>query len=298
MVRNMLHRLSYCLPRYKNGISVLVSCQDDHLTLVECIESFLLLADEIVIVSNGATPETIRVASSLCETYPQKIKYIDDNEIVDLYQNRQLALENSSYRWVMRCDADYVAYSDEDGNRSIRCLRSRILSINCIWPTAIYFTRVSLAMGWDSMYERDQDKGASLKYLPAIEGFGKFEARIYSRSRFLKFCRLGRWEGVPHIKWYRKIKINDVYWFEVTIRSAQALLYRTARTDWRELGDYVRFPTLRDFIRDFYLSRTYPGKSEEEAANEYKKDIMSRIKPYDESRYPPLPQRIKAKGDN
>lgn len=95
-----------------------VSCQDDHLTLRECVESFLCFGDEIIIVTNNATKETINLAKKLADEY-DKVVYFDAKEANDLYQNRQHGLERSNYRWVLRCDADYVAYDDRDGAKRI-----------------------------------------------------------------------------------------------------------------------------------------------------------------------------------
>ena len=46
------------LPIFNNGISTLVACQDDDITLRDCVESLLDFSDEIIIVSNRATKQT------------------------------------------------------------------------------------------------------------------------------------------------------------------------------------------------------------------------------------------------
>ena len=279
----------------KNGISVLVSCQDDHVTLRDCVESFLLFGDEIIIITNRATDATLNLARRLSSEYPLVVNHVDAENASDLYQNRQAGLANSRYRWVMRCDADYIAYSDEDGERSIVNLRKRILNINAFWPVAVYMTKVSLSMGWDCMYEPADNEPDLLKYIPSVFT-NKKEARIYSQNPFLRFTRLGRWEGVPWIKWYRKVEINEPFWFEVTIRENMSLLYRKARTDWRQLGDYNKYPELDDYVRNVFVPRDYPGLTVEQACEQYvNQEVIPKIRPYDEERYFPLPNRIKNK---
>ncbi|WP_319409919.1 glycosyltransferase family 2 protein [uncultured Desulfosarcina sp.] len=279
----------------KNGITVIISCQDDHKTLRDCVESFLLFGDELIIVTNRATIETSNLAKKLSIEYNSKVTYIDAPHAKDLYQNRQVGLNHANYCWVMRCDADYIAYENCDGKNSIQYLRDYILRLKPIWPTAIFISKVSLSLGWDKMYEIEKDDIAQLKYIPSVYT-GKKEARIYSQNPFLCFRRLGRWEGVPWIKWYRKIRINKPYWFEVTIRDSEALLFRKARTDWRQLGDFKNYPELADYIKNIFLPNEYPGLSIKSAAKKYIEDeVFPKIKPYDEKKYFPLPSRIKSK---
>ena len=279
----------------KKGISVIVSCQDDHLTMRECVESFFSLGDEILVVTNRATKDTFDLAKRLESEYPGKVTHIDAPEAFDLYQNRQAGLEHARYRWVMRCDADYIAYEEGDGDLSVSRLRKTILSVFPLWPVAIMLSKVSLSMGWDQMYEPVDNQTPALKYIPPVYS-GKIEPRIYSQNPFLKFKRLGRWEGVPGVRWYRKIFISQPYWFEVTLRTARSLLFRQARTDWRETGDYERYPEIDDYVERVFLPHHYPGLDVESAAELYvNEEVMPHIKPYNEARFYPLPARIRSK---
>ena len=114
-------------------------------------------------------------------------------------------------------------------------------------------------MGWRSMYEPKTKRDAlKLKYVSSVYT-GKRDARIYSQTPFLRFVRLGRWEGAPGVRLYRKIIVTEPYWFEATIRTGKSLLYRKARTDWRQLGDYHNFPTLDDYVRRVLVPKEYPG---------------------------------------
>ncbi len=281
----------------KKGISVLVSCQDDHLTLRDCVESFLAFGDEIIVITNQATPETLELASALARELAPKVVHVCADEARDLYENRQAGLEHAKYRWVMRCDADYIAYGDEDGRQSISGLRERILEEVAIWPTAFFMTKVSLSMGWGSMYEGNEDDADRLDYIPSVFT-GKKEPRIYLQNPFLEFARLGRWEGVPGVRWYRKLYVSAPYWFEITIRSAKSLLFRKARTDWRELGEMQQYPSLQDYVERVLIPDEYDGLTIDQAAQTYiENEVMSRIVPYDEDKYFRLPERIKQKVD-
>lgn len=292
-MQSMDFKISQLFFLKRQGISVLVSCQDDHETLRDCVESFLCFGDEILIISNRATGQTVELADRLQTEYSPTVRHIEAADAVDLYQNRQAGLEHARYRWVVRCDADYIAYEPADGDLSASGLRERVLQTTALWPTAFFLTKVSLSMGWGLMYEPGRDEVDVLKFIPQVFT-GKKEARIYSQNPFLRFARLGRWEGVPGIRWYRKVEVKQPYWFEVTIRAAESLLLRKARTDWRQLGDTDSYPMLIDYVEKVFLPSAYPGMNLQQAAETYvSEEVMPKIVPYDESRFFRLPARIR-----
>jgi hypothetical protein len=222
-----------------------------------------------------------------------EVRHIDAPAVVDLWENRTVGLRASRFFWVMRCDADYVAYDNTRDPFPVAMLRERLLRWRPIWPTALFFFKPALAIDWHLTYEGPTKDASPLRYIPRTHS-GSYDARIYSYSPGLTFRRLGRWEGVPHLRWYRKIRMKDPYWFECTMRSPRALFLRTARTDWREAGDFGRYPTVETFVEDQVLPRDYPGMSIDEAADAYfTRDVLPQLVPYDEVRHFPLPQRIR-----
>jgi glycosyltransferase involved in cell wall biosynthesis len=49
----------------KEGISVLIACQNEEATLALCVISFLDFADEIILVDNGSTDRSKEIARDL-----------------------------------------------------------------------------------------------------------------------------------------------------------------------------------------------------------------------------------------
>jgi len=281
------------MSRKPHGISVIVSCQDDEHTLTQCVESFRTLADEIIISTNNAEPGTLELANKLAHRYEPVVRHVTADHAVDLPGNRQAGYEESRFFWVMRCDADYIAYTDEDGSRSISELREWLMNWRPVWPTAIFFRKVSLAMRWDLTYQGVDQERSPLHYIPRTFS-GRYQARIYSSNPFLRFERLGRWEGVPYMKLYRKRYLERPFWFEVTMKSEKALFFRKARTDWRERGYPKEYPTLEDYVRGEVLPTEYPDADIDLAAHRYvSEEILPRLTKYEEDRYFPLPSAIK-----
>lgn len=71
------------------------------------------------------------------------------------------------------------------------------------------------------------------------------------------------------------------------------LFFRSERTNWRELGDYDTYPTLRDYIHSI-IPEKYGTSDIEEACNTYLvKTILPNIIQYDEAKYYPYPEMIR-----
>lgn len=280
----------------ENGISVLISAQNEEKIIRLCVESFLEFGDEIIIVTNGSTDGTIGICKDLEKEYPNIVKHYDKPTLPDLYQNRAYALSKAKYKWVMRCDADYVAYNDEDGKYSIQNLRKRILRTNTIFPTAFFMEQVNI-------YYKINMTGINKKFRE-IASDGKFYghfvpevlaghmSRIYLNTPILKFIRQGRTEGVRFPNIYKQIFIDQPYWFHITLKAKKDLFYRSERTNWRELGDYETYPYLKDYIEQHVLKNKYKA-TENEAIEQYmKRDVYPYLKEYDHEKYYAYPKRI------
>ena len=277
------------LPILNNGISTLVACQDDEITLRDCVESLLDFSDEIIIVSNRATQETNSCGKNLADHYT-KVQFHQTN-LPDLPHNRAFALSLAKYRWVFRCDSDYIAYEDCDLDRSIMKLRKSVLSTYPIYPTCFYLRKIHLSMGWNSMYLPKDRNNPELAFIPEVD-YKQDEARIYLNTPLLRFKRIKQREGVLGIHFYRKIKANETHVVEVTIRNNISLLLRKGRTEWRLVNDFGRFPTIEDYVKQVLLPRDYPNMKIDEAAQYYvENEVMPLISKYDSKRFGVLPSR-------
>jgi glycosyltransferase involved in cell wall biosynthesis len=269
------------------GISVLISTQNDKPTIRQCIESFLDFGDEVIVVTNGSTDGTIDICRQMAAEHPDKVRYLDAPDLPDLYHNRAYGLAKARFRWVVRGDGDYIAYTDADGDYSLTTLRHRLLNSNPLWPTAYYVHQVNISYTFELTRNTTTDQSCS-DYLPAT--ILKPTPRIYLNTPLLAFKRLGRFEGAPFIRWYRKIELERPLWFHCTIKKDEDLFLRSERTNWRELGDYITYPTLHSYFEKKVLPEKYPGMEFAEAAAYYVESyVLPCLEPYHPEHYHPYP---------
>jgi len=277
-----------------NGISVLIAAQNEEKTIRLCVESFLEFGDEIIIVTNGSTDRTRDICKELVKEYPQKVQFYDKPELPDLYHNRAFALSKAKYRWVMRGDADYVAYTDEDGKYSIRNLRNRIMQTIVYYPTAFWVEQVNISIKYNLTRKlKIENKNIILPYIAPPYGTG-YMPRIYLNTPLLKFTRIRENEGVLFNNLYKQIFIDQPYWFHLTLKSEEDLFLRTERRNWRKVANYAKYPTLKSYFEKKVLKEKYNNMSFEEAKKYYIENILyPSLDYYNENKYFPYPMSIK-----
>jgi glycosyltransferase involved in cell wall biosynthesis len=242
-----------------NGLSVLISAQNDRATILQCVASFLEFADEIVVCINNSvdgTPELLR------ETYRNhdKVNIIIDNSVLDLSGNRRRGLRECKYRWVLRADADYICFDSSGIYESLARLKSELLSIFPIWPTAIFVEQYNLYEKELRVIKSNRNTRAFSERLPRTFDNG-FMDRVYSKLG-LRFINSGSNETIRYKRFYRK-KFRGVYWVHLTISSPEKLFYRAARRGFRESGrDWSLFDS---YVHTEFVKNHFPELSFEEA---------------------------------
>ncbi len=275
----------------KNGISVLIASQNEEALIGLCIRSFLDFGDELIIVDNGSTDRSKEIIQALKAKHPKKIKFYDVPNLPDLHHNRQYALSKSSYRWIVRADADFVAYTD--GEYNIVHLREHLLKDTNPWPT-VYGAPLPNVSGdfWHTGQERPpeglgpNDPG---RYIPPP--ITQPTLRIYKVFPGFRFKRIGRWEGTTFNRFLRiiRVELKRPLWMHCNLKSDLNHLYRSERTNWRELGDFKTYPTLDSYIRSI-LQKKYGTNNINLAAELYmQKNVFPFLQPYDPDKYYPYP---------
>ncbi len=274
----------------KTGISLLVPTQNAETTVEDCIRSFREFPDEMIVVDNGSTDNTIEIVQQLEREIPN-LTFYNAPELPDLYQNRQFALERSRYNWIVRIDSDYVAYTE--GPHSIQHLRQLILDTpRQLRPVAFGVTQVNL-------FKDYRHTGPALEEGQNLQGrwvpppVSSLPARIIQHFPGMRFERRGRWEGVRFQRYLQTRKLEDPYWFHCTFKPDMDLFFRSERTNWRERGDFKRYPTLRSYVLDIIAEKYGTPDLEEACAQFIERVIKPQIVPYDESAYYPYPSLIR-----
>lgn len=271
----------------KNGISVLLPTQNEEKMVKLSVLSFLDFADEIIIVDNGSIDRTISIIKDLVKKYP-KIKFFHKPELPDLYQNRQFALRQSKYRWICRFDSDYVAYTD--GFNNILQLRKILLTIpRGIIPKVISLYKVNIDRDfWHTRINR-------LVLTGRRKIIGGPEPRIYEFFPFFTFTRIGRREYGAFQNLMKNTVLRKVYFMHCTIKSNFNLFFRSERTNWRELGNFRKYPTLLSYIKDVIVKKynTANLKVAIQKFSELKINDSNQYIEYNPDSYLPYPKLVK-----
>ena len=279
----------------KLGISVLMPTQNEEAIVELSITSFLDFADELIVVDNGSTDNTKIIIKELESRYPPKIKFYDKPDLIDLYQNRQFAFEKSSFSWVVRADSDYVAYTT--GSLDITLFKRKLLSTINDDPIIIYGIPQPNVTGdfWHTGIELLKEKGKNEpgRYVPPPFTPG-FMMRIYKVFPDFRFVRLGRWEGIENQDYLRKkmICLDYPLWMHCNIKSEENYFYRSERTNWREQGDFVKYPTLETYIREIIRDKWGTDNIAEAAGIYFRSSILPFLQFYDPKKYWPYPSII------
>jgi len=234
----------------RKGITALISCQDEEMLIASSIVSFLRVADEIIVVDNGSIDMSKAYAREVAEAFPDRVFFYEDDSLQHLYENRQYGLERSTGEWIIRVDSDYVCYTE--GPNDVVALRHALAN----WqPSALIdilrMTRVDV---WFDFF-----------HVPSktLDVYGKrhpenapMDRRVYKWFPEMRFERMGRWEGVPLPK--EGVAHHDYktpHWMHCDVKSDHNHFMRSERTNWRELGDFGAYPTLRSYIESVILEK-------------------------------------------
>lgn len=259
----------------KKGISLLVPTQNTESTVELCLKSFVDFCDEMIVVDNGSTDNTISIVKNIAEKY-NHIKFFDAPHLKDLYENRQYALERSKYNWIVRIDSDYIAHND--GPNNILNLRKKILeSKRGIRFKAFGITQVNL--NYDFFHvgipKAMLKKTHKSHVMPPIS---TLPYRIIKWYPGLKFKKIGRWEGVSFqsTKFYNHKVLKTPYWFHCNFKTKKEYFIRHYRNDWRELGNFKKYPERTKYIIEKAIE--IYGTDDLEVAGE--KHFNENIKPF------------------
>lgn len=208
--------------------------------------------------------------------------------MLDLYHNRRFALRHSNYRWICRFDSDFVAYTD--GENNILKLRKLLLNLpGGIIPKVILLKYISV----DGDFWHFRTHGIiSNRKRPIIDGP---RMSIYEYFPFCTFFRFKRREFFTFQIFMKKIFIKTIHIMHCSVKSGINHFLRSERTNWRELGDFKKYPNLLSYIKDI-IEEKYNTSNLKEAIDIFlKKEIYKEDKyiRYDPEKFMSYPSLIK-----
>lgn len=274
-------------PSRENGISVMIRTRNEEEWIELSLISIKDFADEIVVVDTS-TDKTTEIIREVAAKYELNLKLIclqniSNYEKTNEYaEHSNIALKNTSLRWVLRWDGDFIA------KNSIMKLKKEILSLN----SNMYYT-ISLPvvnLGGDIFHQLRDAKM-------------NIESRLHTYSDILIYEDRGRFE-VLHIPLYYKpsykyILRKKYHIFHMgTLKNARRLLFGRFWTDWRELNDYNKFPILDDYVA-YRIKKDWNIANFEEAARYYINEILCKsLVPYDKNQFGDYPELLKKELEN
>ncbi len=281
--------------RRSPGISVLIATQNEEATVSASIRSFLDFGDEIIVVDNGSTDNTKDIVRELASRTPDKIRFFDAPDLPDLYHNRQYALERSRFRWIVRGDADFIAYTSGEWN--IAELRDYLKSGNRTYPPgiAVPLNNVSVDYWHTGLPRKPGGMEANLDrwYIPPP--YTGSRVRLYRYFPGFRFQRKGRWESTRYHLAYRALAKTwpNPVWMHCTIKPDLHHFFRSERTNWRQQGDFQTYPTLRSYLQG--VAQTKYGTNDlESAARSYmERHVYPFLIPYEEKEYGVYPELVR-----
>jgi hypothetical protein len=113
--------------------------------------------------------------------------------------------------------------------------------------------------------------------------------RVYRHFPGFRFIRIGRMEGARFNRRLRKIHWPTPIWMHCDVKSDDNYFRRSERTNWREQGDYKRYPTLDSFLQAV-APKKYGTTNLEESRRIYMRTCcLPDLVPYEPEKLYPYP---------
>ncbi|MBL7086566.1 MAG: glycosyltransferase [Candidatus Cloacimonetes bacterium] len=272
---NNLFRIFHKIPQRKEGISVMMRVKNEENWIGLSLRSLKAFADEVVIIDNGSTDNTVKEINKVIPDLPFNV-IIERNPSYDICEISNRALALTSFRWIVRWDGDFIAYTS--GDRNIIGFRKYLLSQNKenfyhIYPVLINFS-------YDLFHVR---KGRELH----SEGY------IHTFHPSLKYVKKGVFEVLKVPLFYRVKRIFDIYFIHVgDTKSIERLLFRYYWLLWIRNKNMKKGFKIVHFIRE-----TAKKVWDTENLREIIQEIFNEQQPYLEKfnieKYGDYPQLLK-----
>ena len=261
-------------PSRKWGISVMIRLFNEEYTIVESLLSLNQFADEVIVINNGCTDESIKKIDSVKERLSYELK-IFKNDSKDYVELSNFALGKTSYQWIVRWDGDFIAYTT--GKRNIIFLRSFLLSLSqkkyyLIYPMLITFAGDVFHLEKGKEYHSEQ--------------------YIHSFHPKLLYHQKGKFEVLSVPFFYKIMRLKKLFWVHLgTVKPLKRILYRFYWGEWWKDKYYNQYPNYDDFLDAIILQKTKGNKFA--LAKKELEEIIQRSRRYTKEEFGDYPELMK-----
>jgi glycosyltransferase involved in cell wall biosynthesis len=284
-------------PARPNGISAMVRVRGDEEWIEPCLRSVEGLADEIVLLDNGASPETRAAVGRASRQLRAPLRVLDcpDDDIASL-SNRGLAA--CRFRWVVRWDADFVAHTD--GPHAIDDLRRRLLRLH---PRRYFLVEIAAAeVAGDLAHQvpdlRYRCDGQAVVWSPRIRYVAIQRSvpvaalprteRIFRRGATVRLTL----ETLRTPRYYRVLRWRDPAYLHVNVKGAAHMLRRHFWLEWLDAAALGRAMPWEDYVRG-RIEEEWGVRDPAEAERLFVKAYCEQLVPYDAERFGPYPALLR-----
>ena len=118
------------------------------------------------------------------------------------------------------------------------------------------------------------------------------EEYIQTFSTEARFIHPGRFEAVKFPLYYKPLFWYEPYVFHVNVKPARRMLLRYFWEEWMEKKDYIRYPTLEDYV-DGHIEKEFGTSLMENAQKRCLGRVLQNYIPFDAERFGPYPELLK-----
>lgn len=284
-------------PGRPNGISAMVRVRGDEEWIEPCLRSIRSLADEIVLLDNGASADTRAAIARVGQALGPALRVLDcarDDLIV--LSNRGLAA--CRFRWVIRWDADFVAHTD--GPYAIDRLRDFLLGLS---PRRYFLIEICAAEAAGDLHHqfpdmRNRCDGQAAVWSPALRYVMVQRTvpvgRLAAHDRFLRPGDSVRraLETLRSPRHYRVLRWRAPAYLHVNVKSGRHLLLRHFWFEWLDATASGAAIGWEDYVTR-RVAREWGCADLAAAERRYLAAYCRGLVPYDPARSGPYPALLK-----
>ncbi len=259
--------------RRPNGISVMMRVNNEEKWIAKSLLSLNDFADEVVVVNNNSNDNTWQEIRRVNPELNYKL-IVEDESSNDICKISYHALSLTTFRWIFRWDADFIAHTA--GDRNIIKLREYLLNLH---PRKFYLIfPLTVSFAGDLFHVKTGRETNS-------EGY------IHTWHPNLKYVKRGKFE-VLKVPFFFKIKrIRKIFFVHIgSAKSIRKLLHRFFWLYWQDHLD--DFPKIEDYIAHELQTRYNNIDPEDFVVQEFRRLILP-IRKFQKSEFGDYPELLK-----